>query len=164
MLVSAFVVGLIGFSTTFEHITGINLPIDELFTFNREWGAMATTAPGRMGPPAAASWAILSLAIYFTGSRRRQLGPHLGLLVLVIASQSLIGAMYGASPLYMLPSVTALSLQTSTFLFALGLRMLPNYRRAAGCDRMATAAGGNGHPRPLQVKWDACRSVITPPF
>ncbi len=125
VVASALVVGFIGFATTVEHVTGIDLPIDEIFTFNREWGSMATTAPGRMGPPAAASWAILSLAIFFTVSRRhRPLGPYLGLLVSVVASLSLIGAMFGASKLYMLPSITAIALQTSTFTLAIGLGMV----------------------------------------
>src|SRR6185436_5850289 len=49
--VAAVVVGLIGLLTLAEHLTGLNFGIDQLL-FREAAGALATTSPGRMGPPA----------------------------------------------------------------------------------------------------------------
>ncbi|HZZ72001.1 MAG TPA: ATP-binding protein [Pirellulales bacterium] len=117
-------VGLIGAATLFEHLTRIDLRID-LMLFSQSWGQKAVSAPGRMGPPASISFAILGAALVgLATGRRRQLAVYGGLIVVSIAVLSIIGYSFGADLLYTIPSLTAIALQTSTTLFALGIGVI----------------------------------------
>ncbi|MBK7972925.1 MAG: hypothetical protein IPK07_06460 [Deltaproteobacteria bacterium] len=77
------VVLAIGAATLCEHVYGVDLGIDTLFTFGRSWGARKTLAPGRMGPPGALCWTCVGLALLLPalGPRWRGARPVLGLLI-----------------------------------------------------------------------------------
>ena len=118
--------GVIGLATLFEHSSGIDLGIDALLTFGRSWGATATVAPGRMGPPASLSWGLLGIGMVAAlgGRRARQAAVGLGLTVLTVGVLSFIGYLFGANPLYAVARVTAIALQTATMLVALGIGLV----------------------------------------
>ncbi|HEY9467375.1 MAG TPA: HAMP domain-containing sensor histidine kinase, partial [Vicinamibacterales bacterium] len=115
----------IGATVLFQYITRIDLGIDSLFLFNRTWGESGVLVPGRMGPPGAVSWTMIGLAIVLATIRSRPwprtAAPIFALVGTVIAVLSLVGYLYGASALYTVPSVTAIALQTSTFIIATSL-------------------------------------------
>jgi signal transduction histidine kinase/ActR/RegA family two-component response regulator len=119
-------VALIGGLTFFEHVTGINLGIDTAL-ISRPWGQAAAAAPMRMGPPASVSFVIIGTALLLISSRRqslRTLASVLGVVVISIASLSLIGYLYGAKRLYTIPHLTAIAMQTATMVFSLGLGLI----------------------------------------
>ena len=117
------VVFLVGGATLFQHVSGVNLGIDTLILFERDWGQTSTTARGRMGLPAATSLTLIGMALCLApGSARvRRLMPVLGLLVTAITLLSLIGYAFGASALFTMPRFTAIALQTSMMLCMLGV-------------------------------------------
>ncbi len=114
---------LIGAATLFEQLTDIDLGIDTLLIFDRPWGGMATTSPGRMGTPGATCWTLLgiSLVLAVRGGTWRRVAPILAIVVAGVSGMSLTGYLYGADMLYSLPRYTAIALQTATFLFALAI-------------------------------------------
>jgi hypothetical protein len=62
----AALISLLGALTLVEHLAGINLGIDTLL-FDEAPGAVATTAPGRMGPPASISFLLLGAGLLLLG-------------------------------------------------------------------------------------------------
>ena len=119
------VVCAIGGLTLFEHLSGINLGIDTLL-FDEPEGALATAAPGRMGPPAATSFTILGTCLLLSarGGRGRRIASVLALIPIAIALLGTIGHLYGASQLYAVARVTGIALQTTTIIFALGIGLV----------------------------------------
>ena len=115
-------VALVALLTLFEHATGTNLGIDTLLVAEPP-GARATAAPGRMGVPGSVSLALISAALVLAlgppGARRVASG--LGLTVVLIALNSIVGYAFGASVLFTVPQLTGIALQTATMLAALGL-------------------------------------------
>jgi PAS domain S-box-containing protein len=111
--------------TLLEHLTSISFGIDTLL-FDELPGAAGTAAPGRMGPPAAASFLCLGLAIALsTGTlRARRASLVLGLVVLAIATLSFSGYLYGAQAMYTLPRLTGIALQTVSMLLALSIAVI----------------------------------------
>lgn len=120
------VVGLVGASVLFEHLTGINLGVDTLLMFGRSWGTAGALAPGRMGPPGAISWTLIGAALVSgtRGAKARAAVPVIAMLTLLIALLSTIGYLYGAQLFYTLPRVTIIALQTSSFVLALSVGLL----------------------------------------
>ena len=114
--------GFIGAATLFQYMVGVNIGIDSLFMFGRDWGAAATSSPGRMGPPAAVSFTLVGLIVLLDRLRGSvsELAPTTGIVIAAISVTSLAGYLFGANNLYMLPALTAISLQTATFLTAIG--------------------------------------------
>ncbi len=123
-VLGACLVALAG-ATLVEHAFGIDLGIDRLLLFGRTWGETRVVAPGRMGPQGALSWALIGGAIVLAarplGERVRSVAPMLGLIPVCAATLSLVGYLYGASTLYALPTLTAIALQTATFVLATAL-------------------------------------------
>jgi signal transduction histidine kinase len=123
-VVGAFVAA-IGITVLFQFASGIDLSIDGLFLFGREWGLTGVLVPGRMGPPGAVSWTMIGTAIALASIRSRPwpraVAPGLALVAMAIACLSLIGYLYGASVLYTVPTVTVIALQTSTFVLAISI-------------------------------------------
>jgi PAS domain S-box-containing protein len=123
--VTAGIVGLVGGLTLVEHLAGVNFGIDTLL-FERDWGQRAAMAPMRMGPPASMSYLIsgtgLLLATY--GTRGRRIAAALGIVVVAIASLSLIGYWFGADQLFGVARFTGIALQTSSALAALGTGLI----------------------------------------
>jgi hypothetical protein len=114
-----------GALTLSQYLLGIDLGFNHQLTFGREWGYATTMSPGRMGPPASSSFTLIGIAFLLlglrpdAGSRARRLVPMLGIAVGVISMFSLIGHLFDAKPLYTLPWLTAIALQTALMLIAL---------------------------------------------
>lgn len=116
----------LGLTLVAEWVFGFDAGIDGLLLFGRTWGSQATVAPGRMGPPASASWTLLGVGVMLLGggTLARRMAVLAGLGVTGIAGLSLIGYLFGAPSLYAMPSLTAIAFQTSTILVASGLGLL----------------------------------------
>lgn len=129
-------VAVLGATTFFQHLSAVDFGIDTLLLFGREWGRTAVVFPGRMGPPAAASWTLIGISILLTagstakGGRWLSLAATSVLATAAISSLSLIGYLYGADLLYSIPTATAVALQTSSFILAIsvGLLLIANSR------------------------------------
>jgi len=118
-------------ATLFQHATGRALGIDQVFMFGRPWGTPLTVAPGRMGFPAALAWTIGGTAIALATFRRTyRAASALGLCTVALGALSLTGYLFGAEVLYALPRLTAISLQTATFVFAAGVGIVASVPRA----------------------------------
>jgi signal transduction histidine kinase/ActR/RegA family two-component response regulator len=119
------VVGLIGGSALFQNLTGVALGVDTIFMFGRAWGREATIMPGRMGIPASVSWLLTGTAlIVLVRPVLHRAVAVLGCLVAAIALLSLTGYLLGANPLYSVPWLTAIAVQTSSMLFAAGIGLI----------------------------------------
>jgi PAS domain S-box-containing protein len=121
---AALVVG-IGALTSLQHLTGWDFGIDTLL-FDEPTGAPGTSAPGRMGPPAAASLTALGTALLLlTGSAQsRGLAMALTLGVLAVGLLSCTGYWFGAEAMYTIPRLTGIALQTATMLVALSVAII----------------------------------------
>jgi signal transduction histidine kinase len=110
----------VGALTLFEHVTGYDLGIDTLIVDG--FLNTATATSNRMGPPVAASFIAIGLALFAQTSHRsreRTFGIGLATAVLAIAFLSLTGYWYGADAIYVVPRVSGIPIQTATMLFAL---------------------------------------------
>jgi len=116
---------MLGGATLLEHVIGLDLGIDTIL-FDEAPGALATTAPGRMGPPASTSFLLLgsALIIMTLGSRARSVTPCLGTAALAISMLSLVGYLYGARLMFGVAPLTGIALQTASIIFALGLGVI----------------------------------------
>ncbi|HET9233262.1 MAG TPA: GAF domain-containing protein, partial [Candidatus Eisenbacteria bacterium] len=115
----------IGGSVLFQFATGVNLGIDTLLMFDRDWGRGGVLSPGRMGPAGATSWTLLGIGFFLASSTRgtfaRRFAPALPTITASIATLGLLGYFYGVSTLYSLPHTTVIAFQTATFIFAVSL-------------------------------------------
>jgi signal transduction histidine kinase len=124
------IVAALGGTVIYQYFSGIDLEIDAVLLFEREWGRTGVLVPGRMGPPGATSWTIIGIAIVIasitreSGARIRVLVPLFASLTSAISSLSLIGYLYGAGPLYTIPNATVIALQTSTFILAVSVGLM----------------------------------------
>lgn len=121
----ALCVAVVGGLTLLEHASGLNLGIDTLL-FNRPWGQRAAAAPMRMGPPASTSFLIFGAGLFLAtcGERARRLASALAILIVAIASLSLIGFWFGADKLYTVVHLTGIAFPTSTILAMLGIGLM----------------------------------------
>jgi signal transduction histidine kinase/CheY-like chemotaxis protein len=118
---------IFAFVTLVEHCTGYGPPIHHWLLFGRTWGTSATVSPGRMGPPASLAWTLIGTGVMLlcTGrSRRRSTAMSLALGTLVIGMIALTGYMYGAHELTLVARITAISVPTMTFVFAISIALL----------------------------------------
>jgi PAS domain S-box-containing protein len=118
---------ILGAGTLLEHAAGVDLGIDRLLLFGREWGGVGTLAPGRMGPPASLSWTLLGagLALAASGAEwQRRTAAKLALASVALASLSLLAYVFGVDRDYALPSKTTIALQTLTMILAAALGLL----------------------------------------
>ncbi len=138
------VVLAIGGATLFQHISGINLGIDEIL-IRDPWGIKAAAAPGRIGPPASTCFTVIGIALLLlrAGPRVQRAAPIMGMLVGAISMLSLIGYLFGAQPLFSLADWTGIAFQTASILFALGLALVASVplREPAWTFSQNTAAG-----------------------
>jgi PAS domain S-box-containing protein len=123
--VTANVVALMGGLTLLEHLTGVNLGIDTLL-FENTWGQRAAAAPMRMGPPASTSYLIIGAALFLgtRGLRGKHLAGALAIVVIVLASLSLVGYWFGADHLFGIARFTGIAFQTSSALTAIGIGLI----------------------------------------
>jgi signal transduction histidine kinase/CheY-like chemotaxis protein len=116
----------VGAATVSEHVVGWNLGIDEVL-FREPPGALATSSPNRMGPPASISFMLLGLALLLldADSDRAQAVRHqAAIVVLLIAMLGIVGYATGASPLYSFARVTGIALITALALSLLAAGIL----------------------------------------
>ncbi len=125
----ALLAALVGAATLFQHLSGIDLGIDQLLV-RASWGHRAAVSLGRPGPPASLSFTILGVAITllsFSGSARR-IVPAMGILIMSIASFSLMGYAFGADPLYAVSRYTGIAMESAMIIFALAVRVTASVR------------------------------------
>ncbi len=124
------IVALVGVLTLSQHVIGVDLGFNHQLTFGRTWGHASTVSPGRMGPPASISFMLFGTAFVLLGLRPdvairlRRFVPMLGMAVCVIGAFSLIGRLFDATPLYTVPWLTAIALQTACMLMALAAGLI----------------------------------------
>jgi signal transduction histidine kinase/CheY-like chemotaxis protein len=121
--VLALVPTVIGALTLSEHLVGWDLGIDQMIA-EEAAGALATTSPNRMGPPASTANILLGLALLIGDSasaRRRTIAQVLALLTCVIALLPVMGYAYGFSELYDIARFTGIALVTAVALLTLAL-------------------------------------------
>jgi len=132
---TAAFVFLLGLANLLQITTNIDLGIDTLLMFEREWGCGGTVSPGRFGTPATISFILLGISLLIlsfeqktadkTESRRREfVAITLAWMTLTIATLSLLSQLYGAHVLYTIPLVTVIAKQTATCFFALSLSLI----------------------------------------
>jgi signal transduction histidine kinase/ActR/RegA family two-component response regulator len=115
---------ILGALTLAEHVFGVDFGIDTLI-FDEPPGLAATTAPGRMGPPAAAAFLLLGTALILVPSTRaRRLAARLALATLSVAALSLVGYLYGVSAFYGIARTTGISMQMATVIAALAVGVM----------------------------------------
>lgn len=116
---------LFGAATLFEHLSGINLGIDEIL-FKGTWGQTAATAPNRMGVPASVSYLILGAAISMSSRtwRCRCLASGLAVLPLAIGLLAIVGYWFGASQLFGVARFTAIAWPTATIILLLAVGLV----------------------------------------
>ncbi len=121
-LVCGALVAIIGIATALEWVTGTHLGISIFLLFDRGWGNVGAAYPGRIGPPATISWALIGTALVLAAVPASAVFGRiisvLGLLTLTIGLISTIGHLYSASILYALPRVSVIAFQTATFVVA----------------------------------------------
>ncbi|MFO0808523.1 MAG: PAS domain S-box protein, partial [Gemmataceae bacterium] len=132
--VIASAVGLVGGLTLLEHLSGVNLGIDTLLA-ERTWGQEAAGSPMRIGPPASTSYLLIGAGLLLSTfePRAKRFASALGIVVVVIASLSLIGYWFGSKQFFA-ARLTGIALQTSTTLAAIGVGLiasLPDHGMAA---------------------------------
>lgn len=125
-MVAGAICAAIGAATLLEHVAAVDLGIDGRLRFDRPWGDAGTLAPGRMGVPSALSWALLGIGWIAAagGVRSRRTAAVTAFAAVTIGSLSVIGALLGARPLYTIPWLTTIALQTSCMIIVAGLGLL----------------------------------------
>lgn len=117
---------LIGGLTLFQHLTGVDLGIDQLL-FQEAPGALATSSPGRMGRPASLCLLLSGLSLLLLDStkrRGRRAGQILAATVCTITLIPLIGYAFGVAQLYGLPGYTGIAFHTAIAVLMAGLGIL----------------------------------------
>lgn len=128
----AVIVTFIGLYSLFQIVTAIDVGLDTILMFGREWGRTGTISAGRVGTPAAVSWSLIGISLVILSyteiksgmrsmPRLRLLAVSLVLVTLVISGLSFTGYIYGAETLYSVPRLTVIALQTATFIFFISL-------------------------------------------
>jgi len=120
----AALVVVIGFVTLSEHITGVNLHIDQIL-FVESPGALATASPGRMGITAASCFILSGVALLLFYRKRSVSFPQiLSIMVGLWAMLSIIGYAYHAAELYGIAPYSGIALQTAVAFLILSFGLL----------------------------------------
>lgn len=120
-----FLAGLaaaIGAITLVEHLSGLNLRIDQLL-FGRQLGAVAIHSPGRMPPATAVTFLALGLALLLLDERTRP-SQWMTLWGMFTATMSLSGYIHGATATFKIFSFTQTAVYTSLVLFMVSSAVL----------------------------------------
>ncbi len=121
------VVLAIGVVSAVQLILHIDLGINTVLMFGRTWGTRGAVFPGQMGTPGTTSCVLLGAALILAGSYRksfRQVAVTLAVIAVGIATLSLTGYFYGAEPLYTIPRLTVIALQTAVFVLVSSLGLI----------------------------------------
>ena len=136
---------LVGGLTLLEHVGGYDFGIDQ-FLFREATGALATASPGRMGPPASASFLLGGLALLLLEVRTRWGGAPvqwLGLAIGLIALLPLIGYAYAIQSLYGIAKYTGIAIHTAIAIAVLAIGLL-TVRPTTGLMRVVCADDAGG--------------------
>jgi len=125
-------VGFGGLLILSQYLIGADFGINHQLLFGRTWGQDTTVTPGRVGPPASSSFALIGTALVLLGSAAlrptraelRRFVPAIGVAVCGIMAFSLLGYVFGADRFYTIPWLTAIALPTTTMLFSLGVALV----------------------------------------
>lgn len=112
---------LLGAATLSQHLLGWDLGIDQLL-FTEPAGEAATASPGRMGPPASASYILLGLGVFLFEHRTpsgRSVAQWLACAVIPIALLGTLGYATDAAQLYGIARYTGIALPTAVSLLLL---------------------------------------------
>lgn len=115
---AAFLVLSVGALTLSEHLFRYNAGIDEVLAKEAP-GALATSSPNRMGPPAALSFTLIGAGLICLPWTRRRTVPYLGLAVCLITFVPALGYFYRVAAFYQAP-ITVIAWPTVVALLALG--------------------------------------------
>jgi signal transduction histidine kinase/ActR/RegA family two-component response regulator len=115
-----------------QYIFGADLGFNHQLLFGHTWGQETTVSPGRVGPPAATSLALIGTALLLFGldglqrarGRIRRFVPAIGIAVCMFMSFSLLGYLFDAEQFYSIPWLTAIALQTATMLLAVAMALI----------------------------------------
>ena len=140
---TALIALAIGLGTTIEYVTGRDLGIDQLL-----FEEAAGPYPGRPSPPTAVALALLAGASLLFDNRRRSRARPSERMILcagLVAFAAIVGAAFGAGPLYRLRTapVTGVAVPTAVGLLMISAGMFLE-RPAAGLARLATSPAPGG--------------------
>jgi signal transduction histidine kinase/ActR/RegA family two-component response regulator len=121
-----------GIAVLSQYVVGADFGFNHQLLFGHTWGQESTVSPGRTGPPAATSLALVGTALVLFGldgmqlarGRLRRYVPAIGVAVCLFMTFSLLGYLFGAEQFYSIPWLTAIALQTATMLFALAIALI----------------------------------------
>ncbi|MEO5818877.1 MAG: ATP-binding protein [Vicinamibacteraceae bacterium] len=114
---------VVGGATLSQHLVGWDLGIDQLIAHEAA-GALATTSPNRMGPPASTALLLLGAALLFLARpsvRAQSVGQLLAIVTCAIVLLPVMGYAYGFSELYSVARYTGIAMVTAVALLLLGL-------------------------------------------
>lgn len=120
---AAIAVAVIGLMTASEHLVGWDLRIDQLL-FIEPPGALDTTSPNRMGPPASTCFSLAGAALWLLHRDKAiRAAQILSILIGLWAMLAATGYAYDAHALYNIARFTGIALVTAItlFLFSIGL-------------------------------------------
>lgn len=126
MTVSALIVVGVGLGTLIQHLTGVNLGIDQLL-FEEHAGAAATQSPNRMGPVGATSLTLLGMSRVLSDVRThedRAPFQYLAGGVMLFTSVPLLGFIFDAQALFAIGKYTGIAMPTAAALWLLALGRL----------------------------------------
>jgi PAS domain S-box-containing protein len=122
--VCAVIVAVIGLLTLSEHIVGWDLHIDQLL-FKEAPGALDTTSPGRMGPPASTCFMLAGTALLLLYRNRYiRVAQSLSILTGLWALLAIVGYAYNAHAFYNIAGITGIALPTAIAFMTLSLGLL----------------------------------------
>ena len=116
----------IGALTLSQHLVGWDLGIDQLLASEIP-GALATTRPNRMGPPASTTCMLLGLSILLIDSRRptaREFGHAAALVSCTLAILPIVGYAFGFTMLWAVAKYTGIALINALALLAFAVAVL----------------------------------------
>jgi two-component system sensor histidine kinase/response regulator len=127
----ASVVGIFGFLTLLEFITGISNGIDSFFYLqDLSQSNQGTLAPGRMAANTSLNFILISIALLLLQSRSetaKKYTPFFALVIALISMPALIGYCYGAQFEGGLAYFTQMAIHTSVIFILLSLMLSLNY-------------------------------------
>ena len=122
----AAIAAAIGAATLVEHLTGLDLGIDQAL-YRESAGVLATTSPNRMGPPASICFPLIGLSyllLHASTPLLRRLHQVLAGAALLVCTVPILGYIYGLQELYGIASYTGIAFPTALCFLLLSLGSL----------------------------------------
>ncbi len=119
----ALAAGLVGGATLLQYLGGWNLGIDE-FLFRDVAQPVGTVHRGRMAPPTALNFVLISAALWLAGTSWTRLAAGIALTVCAVAGLGFAGNLYGVPQLVSFGPYTAMAAPTGIAFLLLGSGVL----------------------------------------